>query len=116
MTVPNRKRKQSTEPLILTKYETRDDLEYGADGEIENSKRWHMLTDQYGEVHYLEFSPYEPYKPKHIKAFKECARLLGRVPNGLDVGSKWSNLSGDDIFVLLEKLLLIKDIKSGDVY
>ena len=109
-TVLDRKKKQSTEPLILTKYETWDELE------DDNCKTWHTLTDQYGEVHYLDFSPYEPYKPKHIEAFKECARLLGRVPDGLDVGSKWSNLSGDDIFILLEKLLLIKDIKSGDFY
>ena len=109
-TVLDRKKKQYTEPLILTKYETWEELE------DDNCKTWHTLTDQYGEVHPLDLSPYEHYKPEHIEAFKECAKLLGRIPDGLDVGFKWRNLSGDDIFVLLEKLQLIKEIKSGDFY
>ena len=51
-TVLDRKKKQYTEPLILTNYETWDELE------DDNCTKWQTLTDQYGEVHTLDLSPY----------------------------------------------------------
>ena len=108
MTVQKRKT-QSIKPLILTDYETWDEAE------DDNCKTWHSLTDQHGEVHYLPFSPYTAYMQDSIEAFKECAKLMGRVPNR-ETDNKGHNFEVSEIFVLLEKLQLIKEIKSGDVY
>tara|TARA_R110000765_G_scaffold226483_1_gene330353 strand:+ start:997 stop:1188 length:192 start_codon:yes stop_codon:yes gene_type:complete len=63
----------------------------------------------------LDFSPYVHYKSKHIEAFKKCAELLGRVPTGMD-DNEGRNLELKDILVLLDKLLLIEELKSGKIF
>ena len=108
MTAP---RLKHTSTCVLTNYKTWDEVEL--DGN--NSKRWHSLTDQDGKEHYLDFSPYAIYESEHIQAFIKCAELLGRVPSCADTRYH-GNFEPAEILTLLDKLELIKDLKSGTFY